>query len=174
MVDRLLEFAHLREQRVVVGVGIGKFGRDLVEAIHHRLGFGNPVLHVLQHCLRLIELRLLHQDADREPVHEFGFAIGHVVHTSHDLQQTRLTRSIGADDPDLGGGQESERDVVQDDLVTVRLARLLQCVDELGHGHPSVKHGSLVAFRASEFVPGPTARAIPRHSPATRVGADSR
>ena len=112
VVDRLLEFAHLREQRVVVGVGIGQFGGDLVEAIHHRLGFGNPVLDVLQHCLRLIELRLLHQDADREPVHECGFAIGHVVHTSHDLQQTRLARSIGADDPDLGAGQEGERDVV--------------------------------------------------------------
>ena len=112
MVDRLLEFAHFREQRVVVGVGIGQFGGDLVEAIHHRLGFGDPVLHVFQHCLRLIELRLLHQDADREPVHECGFAVGHVVHTSHDLQQTRLARSIGADDPDLGAGQEGERDVV--------------------------------------------------------------
>ena len=139
MVDRLLEFAHLRKQRVVVGVGIGKFGGDLVEAIHHCLGFGNTVLDVLQHCLRLIELRLLHQDADREPVHEFGFAIGHVVHTSHDLQQTRLTRSIGADDPNLGAGQEGERDVVEDDLVAVRLARLLQRVDELSHGHPSVR-----------------------------------
>ena len=84
-------------------------------------------------------MRLLHQDADREPVHEFGFTIGHVVHTRHDLQQARLTRSIGADHPDLGTGQEGERDVVEDDLVAVRLARLLQCVDELGHGHPSVR-----------------------------------
>ena len=50
VVDRLLKFAHLREQRVVVGVGFGKFGGDLIEAIHHRLGFGNPVLDIFQDC----------------------------------------------------------------------------------------------------------------------------
>src|SRR6187431_2730580 len=51
----------------------------------------------------------------------------------HDLEDRRLPRAVGSDDADLGAGQEVQRDVVEDDLVAVRLARLVHGVDELSH-----------------------------------------
>ena len=40
---------------------------------------------------------------------------------------------FGPEDADLGSGQERERDVIEDDLVAVRLADTAHLIDELRH-----------------------------------------
>ena len=54
-VDLLLQRAHLGEQRVEVGVGVGHRGRDLVEAVDLRLDRADALLDVLEHGLGLVE-----------------------------------------------------------------------------------------------------------------------
>lgn len=63
-VDGLLQGAHLGQERVEVGVGVGHRQRDLVEAVDLALDLADALLDVLEHGLRLVELRLLHEDAD--------------------------------------------------------------------------------------------------------------
>ena len=135
VVDVLLQLAHLGEQRVVVGVRLSELGRDLVEAVDHGLGLGHAVLDVLEHRLGLVEHRLLHEDPDGVALHQLGLAVGQLVDAGHDLDQAGLSGAVGADDTDLGPWQERQRDVVEDDLVAVRLAGLAKGVDELSHGH---------------------------------------
>ena len=74
-VDLLLQRAHLGEQRVEVGVGVGHQRGDLVEPIDLRLD-RDALLDVLEDGLGLIEHRLLHQDADREAGRELRLAVG--------------------------------------------------------------------------------------------------
>lgn len=62
VVQLLLQLAHLFEQRVGV-VGRHLLG-DLVEPVELALDLGDAVLHVLQDRLRLVQRRLLEQDAD--------------------------------------------------------------------------------------------------------------
>src|SRR3712207_9346805 len=52
-----------------------------------------------------------------------------------------LAGAVGADDADLGAGEERQGDVVEDHLVAVRLARTDHRVDVLGHWgfEPSVR-----------------------------------
>ena len=133
VVDVLLQLAHLRQEHVVVRIGLGELGRDRVEPVDHRLGLGDPVLDVLQHGLGLVEVGLLHEDPDGVPLHQHGLAVGQLVHPGHDLDQAGLARPVGADDADLRSRQERQRDVVEDDLVAVRLAGLAEGVDELSH-----------------------------------------
>ena len=51
-VDGLLQGAHLGEERVEVGVGLGHRERDLVEPVELRLDRADALLHVLEHGLR--------------------------------------------------------------------------------------------------------------------------
>ena len=65
VVDVLLQLAHLGEQRVVVGVGVGHLGRDLVVAVELGLDLAGALLDVAEDGLVLVERRLLEQDARR-------------------------------------------------------------------------------------------------------------
>ena len=48
-----------------------------------------------------------------------------------------LPAPVGADDADLGAGQEAQRDIVEDDLVAMGFADLAHGVDEFRHAaHP--------------------------------------
>ena len=133
VVDFLLQLAHLSEEGVVVGVGVGHLRGDLVESVDHGLGLGHALLDVLQHRLGLVEHGLLHEDADGVAGREQRVSVGDLVNAGHDLEQRGLARAVGADDSDFGSGQEGQRHVVEDDLVAVRLACLAEGVDELGH-----------------------------------------
>ena len=132
VVELLLELAHLVHQLVGV-VGRHLLG-DLVEPLQLRLRLGDRLLDVAEHGLRVVERRLLREHADGVAGHQPGLAVARPVLAGHDPQQARLTGAVRADHADLGAGQEAQRDVVEDDLVAVRLARLLQRVDELSHG----------------------------------------
>src|SRR5699024_7088381 len=61
-------------------------------------------------------------------------AVARLVQPGHDLQDGRLAGPVGADHPDLGSGEEGHRDVIEDDLLVVRLARTHHGVDVVGHG----------------------------------------
>ena len=158
-VDGLLEVAHLGHQRLEVGVRLGHLGGDLVVPVELGLDLAGTLLDVAEDGLLLVELGLLHEDPDRVARGESGLAVRGLVQTGHDLQHGRLAGTVRADDADLGAGQERERDLVEDDLVAVRLAGARHHVDELGHGAQGIDH------------PGPSpesCRGAPRVRPRAR------
>ena len=131
VLDLLRELAHLLHELVGV-VGRHLLG-DLVVLVEQLLRLGDAFLDVAEDGLVLVELRLLGEDADGEPGHQAGLAVGDLLHPGHDLQQRRLAGAVRAHDADLRAGKEAQRDVVEDDLVTVRLTDGAQAVNELGH-----------------------------------------
>ena len=132
-VDGLLQLAHLGQQRVEVGVGLRHERGDLVVAVELALDLGDALLDVAEHRLGLVQRRLLLQDADGVARAQARLTVRGLVEAGHDLEDRRLAGAVGPDDADLGAGQEVQGDVVEDDLVAVRLARLVHGVDELSH-----------------------------------------
>src|SRR5262249_17324918 len=72
----------------------------------------------------------------------------------HDLEQRGLAGAVRADDADLRAGQKVQRDVVENDLVAVRLPDVAKRVDEFRHtpepmcsGGPFPNRPSPLAFR---------------------------
>ena len=132
-VDFILEPAHLGHERVEVGIGLAHEHADLVEArdLGERLAEGG--LDVLVDVLRLVERRFLLEDAHAVARGEARVSVGDLFHARHDLEQRGLAHAVRTYDADLGAGVERHRDVVQDDLVAVRLARLVHLVDEFRH-----------------------------------------
>ena len=165
VVELLLELAHLLHQLVGV-VGRHLLG-DLVEPLQLGLGLGDRLLDVAEDGLRLVQRRLLGQHADGVAGHQPGLAVARPVLPGHDPQQAGLTGAVRADHADLGAGQEVQRHVVEHDLVAVRLARLLQHVDELGHGAAYLRDrlSSVAAVTRSAGVtlPMPASRSCRRH-----------
>ena len=140
-VDLLLQHAHLGQERVEVGVGVGHERGDLVEPVELALD-RDAVLDVLQHGLRLVELGLLHEDADGEARGQLRLAVGGCVETRHDLEDRRLSGAVGADHADLRSRQERHRDIVEDQLLADRFAGTDHGVDVFGHNGPSLRGGS--------------------------------
>src|SRR5829696_4080117 len=140
LLDDLHQLALLGEEGVEVGVGLAHRRADLLEAgqrVPERL---DGLLDVAPDVQRLVERRLLQQDADRGIRRQRGLAVGGLLHAGHDLEHGRLPGAVRADDADLGAGQERQGDVVEDHLVAVRLARTDHRVDVLSHwaSEPSV------------------------------------
>ncbi len=129
-VEFLLQMAHLFHE--LIGVVGGHQLGDLVVPVELALD-RHAGLDVLADRLGLVELRLLHQDADGGAGRQQRVAVVGLVDAGHDLQDTRLAGAVGTDDADLRAGQEVQADVVKDDLVAVRLADLAHRVDEFGH-----------------------------------------
>ena len=132
VVQLLLELAHLLHQ--LVGVVGGHLLGDLVEPLQLGLGLGDRLLDVAEHGLGLVERGLLGEHADGVAGHQPGLAVARLVQPCHDLEEAGLTGAVRTEHTDLGSRQEAQRDVVEHDLVAVRLARLFQDVDVLGHG----------------------------------------
>jgi len=135
-VDGRLQIAHLSHERVEICIGIGHFGTDLVETIDLGEHIAEGHLNVLEHRLVFVERRLLLQDAHGIARREARFAVGNILETCHDLEQRRLAHAIRPYHADLRAGIERKRHVIEDDLVAVRLARLIHLVDEFCHGIP--------------------------------------
>ena len=129
-----LQVAHLGEQLVVVGVGVGELLGDLVVAVELALDLVDGLLDVLEHRLALGQRRLLLEHADRGVGVDDRVAVVGVLEPRHDLEQGRLAGAVGSDDADLGAVQERQGDVVEDDLVAVGLAHVAQREDILSHG----------------------------------------
>ena len=132
-VDLVLQLAHLVHQRVEVGIGVAHLGAHLVEALHLRQDVGERQLNVLQDGLVLLQRRLLLQDAHRVAGRQARLAVGNFLQPRHQLQQRGLAHAVGAHHADLRTRVERQRHVVQDDLVAMRLARLVHLINEFGH-----------------------------------------
>src|SRR5690606_16944744 len=135
-VEILLEASHLLHE--LVGVVGGHLRGDLVEAVELGLDGRDGLLDVLHDRLRLVQRRLLGQHADGGVGREPGLAVGDLVLPGHDPEQTGLAGAVGADHADLRTGEEVQGDVVEYDLVAVRLPRLFHAVNELRHADPSL------------------------------------
>ena len=134
VVELRLQLAHLGEQRVVVGVRAAEFFGDLVEPRHQGHRRCHAVLDVAEDGLRVVELRLLVEDPDGEARRHVCLTVARLLDAGHDAQHARLARAVRPDDADLGAGQERQGDVVEDDLLAVRLAGFSEDVNEFGHG----------------------------------------
>ena len=110
-VDLLLHGRLLGEERVEVGVGLGKRGGDGVEAVEQVAQLAHAVLDVAAHVLGRVELRLLLQEADASPRVQLGDAGGRLLEAGHDPQQGRLAGPVRAEHADLRARQERQRDV---------------------------------------------------------------
>ncbi len=110
-VDRVLNLCLLGEQRVEVGLRVGEARRDVVEAVEQVSERADAVLDVPTDVLRLVELRLLRQQADRRAGCELGDSGGRLVEPGHDPQQRGLAGAVRPQHADLGAGQEGEGDV---------------------------------------------------------------
>jgi cyclopropane-fatty-acyl-phospholipid synthase len=135
VVQLLLQLAHLVQQllHLVRVVNEAQLLRDLVETVEIAPGFTSAFEHVAPDVLGFVERRLLQQDPDRVAGRQHRVAVGRLLEPGHDLEHGRLAGAVGTDDADLGARQESKRDVVQDDLVAMRLADLAHLIDELRH-----------------------------------------
>ena len=131
MVKLLLQPAHLLEQFVRV-IGRHLLG-DLVVFVEQPLRVGHALLDVTEDGLALIQLGLLGQQAHREARHQAGVAVGRLLHACHHPEQGRLAGSVRAHDADLRARKERQRDVVENDLVAVRLAHGTHLINVLRH-----------------------------------------
>ena len=134
-----LQVAHLGEELVVVGVGVGQLLGDRVVAVELALDLVDGLLDVLQHRLALGQRRLLLEHADGGAGVDDGVTVAGVLQPRHDLQQGRLAGAVGSDDTDLGAVEERQRDVVENDLVAVGLADVAECEDVVSHDPPSLR-----------------------------------
>ena len=132
-VDLLLQLTHLGHQRIEVGVRVGHQFGNLVVAIERPLDVTGPLLDIAQDGLGLVQLGLLHEDADAVARGQPRLPVGRLLQAGHDLQDRGLAGAIGADDADLGAGEEGEGDIIEDDLLPMRLARAREDVNELRH-----------------------------------------
>jgi len=113
---------------------------------------------VLDDGLALFEGRLLLEDSHRVAGGEVRLSVGDVLETRHDLEQRGLACAVGTHDADLGARVHAHRHVVENDLVAMRLARLVELVHEFGHVC-SLKIVSVVRYILREKSrPGSTAR----------------
>ena len=160
-----LQVAHFGEQLVVVGVGVGQLLTDRVEPVELALDLADGLLDVLEHRLALAQRRLLLEHPDRCPGVDRRVTVRRVLEAGHDLEQGGLARAVGPDDTDLGAVQERERDVVEDDLVTVGLAHVAQREDVFSHDHASLRwvgRGLKSAGGAADGPPGAHATRVER------------
>jgi hypothetical protein len=134
LVEVGLQVAHLGEQLVVVGVGVGQLLGDLVVAVQLPLDLADGLLDVLQDRPALGERGLLLEHADGRAGVEDRVAVVGAVEARHDLEERRLSGAVGTDHADLRPVQEREGHVVEDDLVAMGLAHVAQGEHIFRHG----------------------------------------
>ena len=102
-----------RADLLVVGVGVGPLGHELVVWSMERLDRGDASSTLPLTSLVVVELRLLGEVADVEARRQPGLAGEPVVDAGHDAQQARLARAVGADARRSGAGVERQGDVLR-------------------------------------------------------------
>ena len=134
VLDLLHQLALLGQQRVEVGVGLAHGGRHLLEAGQRgraarrrrpRRSRG-PSWSRPAAAPAAAARRWRRRPAAASPLEAWSSP-------AMIFSTRRLAGAVRADHADLGAGQERQGDVVEDDLVAVRLAHLVHGVDELSH-----------------------------------------
>src|SRR6202022_1522759 len=88
---------------------------DLVEPFYVLEGFAYPFHHRDPDVLRGVELGLLGQEADADTALGSRLAVDIGIEARHDLEKAGFTRTIEAQDANLGAREEREADVPKDD-----------------------------------------------------------
>ena len=130
------EFVHL-----LVRHRLGEFLIDRVELVEEIDRFLHPLLHDLPDRLRLVQLRLLLQEADGMARGEDRLPDEIRIDAGQDPEQRALARAVQAQDADLRPVEIGEIDVLQDRFFLVDLAHSDHGVDDfvgrlVGHGIP--------------------------------------
>ena len=130
------EFIHL-----IVRHRLGEFFIDRVELIQEIDRFLHPLLHDFTDRLRLIQLRLLLQEADGKARGEDRLPDKIRIDAGQDPEQRALARTVQAQDADLRPVEIGEINVLQDRLFLIDLAHSNHGVDDfvgglVGHGIP--------------------------------------
>ena len=112
--DDGFELGLFGRQFVEVGIRLGVFGVNLIQArlsvLDHADGFFNH----FANGFGRVQLRLLRQVADVQVRHRTGFAVELGVDASHDFQQGGFTRTVQTEHADLGAREKRQGDVFQD------------------------------------------------------------
>ena len=133
-IDFVLQGAHLFHQGIEVGIGVGHFHADGVEAFHLGKHIGKRHADVLDYRCLFIERGFLLQDAHGVARRKTRVARRHLFQARHNLEQRGLAHTVGAHDADLRAGIERKRHIVQNDLVAMGFARLIHLINEFSHG----------------------------------------
>ena len=150
-IDLGLQLTHLVHQGIEVGVRVGHLFGDLIEAGKLGEDVGRAQTHVFDDGLRLVQDRLLHENADRVAGRQASLAIAGLVQAGHDLQDRGLAGAIGTDHADLGSREEGHGDIVEDDLVTDSLASLDHLINKLRHVTPFGWFGARTRARVPPY-----------------------
>ena len=116
VVDLLVDDALPLDERrhLVVGHRLAELRVDLLVLLQQGHRLGASLLDHLAHALRVVELGLLLEVADRVTGREDHLALVVLVDSGDDLHERRLARAVQTDDADFGAVEEREVDVVQD------------------------------------------------------------
>ena len=130
-IDPLLDRGLLRQERVEVGVGLGKGRGDRGEAVEEVAELAHAVLDVAADVLRGVELGLLREQADGRLRVELRDAGGRLLEPRHDPEERRLPRAVRPEHADLRAVQERQRDVLKH--LPVRAVELVGPVHRVDH-----------------------------------------
>ncbi len=137
-------------ERVEVGILFGIGGIHLVEFLLRGEHFAEALLHFLAHGVVGIELRFLRQVADGDVGLVLHLAVVFLVHAGHDAQHGGLARAVQAEQADLGAGEETQRDILDD------LALRRNDLAHAEHRHYILGHlGSVMGFWKGRSLPQP-------------------
>ncbi len=110
--DRL-QLGLLGRQLVEIGIRLGVFSIDLIEARLCVLDHADRFFNHFANRLVRIKLWLLRQITHIEFRHRTRLAVELGIDTRHDLQQRGFTRTVEAQHADLGAREEGQRDIFQ-------------------------------------------------------------
>jgi len=117
LVELLLQFGLLGDERVEVRVGVGELGVDFIVARQH---FDDGLYRFFDDaddCSRFVELWFLLEQTNTVAFGGGDFADIVLVNARDDAQERGLARAVETQHTDLGAVIEAERDVAQDHFV---------------------------------------------------------
>ncbi len=132
-VDFVLQGAHFFHKGIEIGIGVGHLQADSVEALNLGKHIGKRHANVLDYRCLFVQRGLLLQNAHGVARRKTCIACRNLLQASHYLEQGRFAHAVGTHHADFGARVERKRNVVQDDLVTMGLARLIHLIDEFSH-----------------------------------------
>ena len=132
-IDIVLKRAHFFHQSIEIGIRIGHFRTDGIEALNFSKHVGKCHTDILDYRSLFVERGLLLKNTNRVAGSKACVARGNLFKTSHNLQQGRLAHAIRAYYADFCARVKRKRHVVQDNLVAVSFARLIHLINEFSH-----------------------------------------
>ncbi len=118
LVEFILQFGLLGDERIEVRIGFGEFGIDLIEAREHFDDGSDRLFHNLDDCFCFIEFWFLFEKPNRVALRRGYLADVFIVNARHNAQQRGLARAVQTEHADLGAVIKPKRNIAQDHFVT--------------------------------------------------------